>query len=93
MRLTEYVVEPTDEYGDILDPCHFPSRPAALAAAPGILTSFPDALYADVARCVRYGTNDEGETRREYHYFLRLHRDGREERLESTPDLLDARVV
>lgn len=74
---TEWRLEPTDEHGDILDPMFYASRAQAAAAVPAVLAMFPDAVYVDLAKVVRYGDEDEGVIDAVYEYHTRTYRDGR----------------
>lgn len=74
---TEWRVEPTDAYGDIIDPMFYASRTQAVAAVPAVLAMYPEAEYADLAKVVRHGDDGEGVTDVEYEYHTRTYRDGR----------------
>lgn len=76
---TEWVVEPCDANGEIIDPWHFSRRAQAEAAIPRIFAGLPNAEYVELAKTLRTGSEAEGELEREYTYFTRTYRDGRVE--------------
>lgn len=87
--LVEWVAEPTDEHGDIIDPVFGKTRPDV--DSPLHLTHFPAAAYVDIARVVTKGSDAEGMTERVYDYRVRYYRDGRMVQL-TTNDAGDAPI-
>lgn len=84
-RSTEWVVEPVDQYEDIIDPIHTDKRGVAQVVET-VFSNFPEAVYADVAACHRRGSEAEGETDRRYDYQRRFYRDGRVVALRTVGD-------
>lgn len=84
-RAVEWVIEPNDQYGDILDPIGTSARTARTDAA-AALADFPEAVHVDVARLIRTGSEAEGEMDRQYDYRFRLYRGGREVPLRTSGD-------
>ncbi len=66
-QFVEWAVEPTDEYGDIIDPLMYRSEKLALAAVAGLWSSFPAAATIEVARRTRFYEDEELEDQ-EYDY-------------------------
>lgn len=75
---TEWVVEPCNADGDIIDPA-FVLRERDTAREVAAAWSLEPA-YIDVARVTRYGHFETGEVDREYDYMTRHWPDGRIER-------------
>ena len=73
-RLTEWVLEPVDEHGDILDPMHYPNEREARKSVNAAFSRFPEAVRVDLAKCIRIGNNDEGEVKRDYDYVAAFDR-------------------
>lgn len=89
-KLVEWVTEPCDEHGDIIDPDFHDTQAEAGLAAHRILASpagFPGLAWVDVARLVRTGSESAGELARGYSYRTRYYLDGRVVELawEETP--------
>lgn len=74
----EWVLEPVDQYADILDPMHYPTEREARKHVAAAFDRFPEAVRVDMARCVRTGSDDEGEVKRDYDYRAAFLRDGSE---------------
>lgn len=70
----EWVAEPCDEYGDIIDPKYGDTEREVTAC---VEWSDVDVAYWDIAKVRRLGNNDEGELERVYEYVERIYRDGR----------------
>ena len=73
----EYVLEPVDAYGDILDPQHYPTFAAAYEDRMNVLAAHPAAVYVALAVCTVWGNPDKGITDRVYQYRHQTDRDGR----------------
>lgn len=81
--MVEWVIEPVNADGDIIDPQHFEREPLR-GDILNVLAGHSDAMHADVAKCRRLGSEAEGEVDREYSYRTRTYRDGQVQRL--TPE-------
>lgn len=93
-RHIEYVAEPTDDYGDILDPAHYPREAAAHKAVPHLFEQWPDAVLVDVARTIRHGSRDGGDCGDyTYEYIRRYYRDGRTVELTTARGLSPVEVT
>lgn len=78
VQRTEFVAEPVEYDGDIIDP-HFYNRKAdAERAVPALLEHYT------TAKCIELASVDVDT--RTYQYFARIHRDGRREDLRVMPE-------
>jgi hypothetical protein len=82
-RWVEYVAEPVNADGDIIDPDFADSLEQTRARVPHMMAQFPDAVYVDVAKVFNVGNEDDGIADRRYAYIDRTYRDGRVVRLKS----------
>ena len=75
-QATEWVLEPCNADGDILDPMHYDGQREAVAEVPGQWRHFPEATYMDLAKRVRRGSEAEGVDTDVYTYWRRYYPDG-----------------
>lgn len=84
-RLVEWILEPTDEHGDVIDPQQgYKTQAAAQLDVSSMFAQFPAAAYVDLAKLTLTGSVSDGVTDRLYEYRERTYRDGR--RVELTTD-------
>lgn len=73
-QFTEWVAEPVDDAGDIIDPQYVASEREARAEVPGLFAQYPECVAVEIAKVVRHGSDAEGEIDREYTYVARIPR-------------------
>ena len=66
----EWVWEPIDQHGDIIDPCFTDSYASALAESDGYQSIYPDAAKCDIGLVWHLGNDSEGEIDRGYAYVI-----------------------